>query len=351
MPARVKLCAIAKNEGAYIAEWVFHHLHFGFDAIEIWINGTDDTSAQIVGRIAAKHPQVTCRNADRLFDECLSQGEHFQRRAYKRMARKTRRQGFTHVAFLDLDEYWVPRDGTSGVTAFVPDDPAVKVISFPWCMDVPDPERRAFSPPLAPLVQLQMDRHVKSVVRLDGSVRTFREHSPRLYRGGRLLVRDRFPLVDPKGQRRGSFVTDEFLVQHWEVLPEAFVLHAINRSPVEYVSNLTKGLRQTGFDIAIKPNRYGYLPTDAPTLTFAPPPRALQGYERSRARFRRRTGVDDLVRESEELVVARAEALLGQVERSGELQSQLREALRGITTPSLDAACSGPDTTSATRPW
>ena len=52
MTARVKLCAIAKNEGAYIADWVFHHLHFGFDAIEIWVNGTVYPSLRILKRIS-----------------------------------------------------------------------------------------------------------------------------------------------------------------------------------------------------------------------------------------------------------------------------------------------------------
>ena len=337
----MKLCAVAKNEGAYIADWVFHHLHFGFDGVEIWINGTDDTSAEIVKGIRAKYPQVSSRTVDRLFDDCLARGENFQRLAYKRLARKTRRQGYTHVAFLDLDEYWTPRDYTSSIKDFLPDDPDVKVVSFPWCMDVPDLERPRFSPPLTGVTQMQMDKHVKSAVRLDGSVRTYREHTARIHGGLRLLVRDPFPMVHARDQRRGSFVTEDFLVEHWDVLPEAFVLHAINRSHSEYVSSLTKGLRQTGMDIAYKPNRYGYLPTDAPVLSFTPPPRALRAYARKHKRFRRRIGADDAIRSSQELVVQRADALLEEVARRPELFEELRQALMGVPGNAQDQIARG----------
>ena len=43
---KVKVVAIAKDEGAYIAEWIFHHLYFGFDAIDIYVNRTTDNTCQ-----------------------------------------------------------------------------------------------------------------------------------------------------------------------------------------------------------------------------------------------------------------------------------------------------------------
>ena len=30
----VKIIAIAKDEGAYLAEWIHHHLYFGFSEIK-----------------------------------------------------------------------------------------------------------------------------------------------------------------------------------------------------------------------------------------------------------------------------------------------------------------------------
>ena len=139
----MKLCAIARNEGPYLADWVFHHLHFGFEAIEVWVNATEDDSLELLERIGAVHPEVSGRLADELREDSIARGRIFQLRAYARAARKARRQGFTHVGFLDLDEYWTPRDFRTPVTDFLPDDPGANLISFPWCIRRPRPGSRA----------------------------------------------------------------------------------------------------------------------------------------------------------------------------------------------------------------
>lgn len=341
MSARVKLCAIAKDEGPYLADWIFHHLHFGFDAVEIWVNGTEDASPRILANISARYPAVTGDNADRLLAECLASQDNFQWAAYAQMARTAREQGYTHVAFLDLDEYWVPADFESSIKTYLPDDPAVNVISFQWAMDTPDRSRTPFTPPFAGPERVQLDPHVKSVVRLDDSVRRYREHTARTHRGTRLLVREPFPMVDARAQRRGSFTTRDFLVQHWDRVPEAFVVHRVNRSQLEYLASLTKGLRQTGLDFAFKPNRGGYLPTSAPVLTFGPQAEQLEDYRRRRQRFRDETEVSELTAEAEALASARADELLASVLADPAAMSQLRASLVGISAPQLDATYPG----------
>ena len=88
-------------------------------------------------------------------------------------------------------------------------------------------------------------------------------------------------MVDRRAQGHGSLVTEQFLVQHWADLPEALVLHAINRSQHEYVASLTKGLRQAGSDLALRVDRFGFVPTEAPVLSLSPKPRSLSAYRRS----------------------------------------------------------------------
>jgi hypothetical protein len=330
MAVRVKLCAIAKNEGPYLADWVFHHLYFGFDGVEVWVNGSNDGSLRILKVIGSTHPQVTRRNADRLLAECLASGEVFQHQAYARMARRARRQGYTHVAFLDLDEYWTPNDCTTGIKAFVPEDPDVNVISFQWALDVPDPTRPPFAPPLSGEQRVQLDRHVKTVARLDGSVKQFLTHTARTRAGVRLLVREPFPLVKRTGQRGGSLLPEQFLVEHWGTLPDAFVLHAVNRSPREYVASLTKGQRMAGKDLDIKARR-GYLPTEAPVLELAPTARARRAYERERRTFHRTVKVERLVRRAEALAVARADGLLASAASDEAVMAQLDGSLRGLS--------------------
>lgn len=41
-PIVTKIIAVAKDEGAYLAEWIFYHLYKGFDEIEVLINRTTD---------------------------------------------------------------------------------------------------------------------------------------------------------------------------------------------------------------------------------------------------------------------------------------------------------------------
>jgi hypothetical protein len=199
----VKLCAIARNEGPYVADWVFHHLHFGFDAIEIWVNGTEDATGRIVKTLSSTHPEVTKRNADRLLAECLSEGRHFQVAAYQRMARRARREGFSHVAFLDLDEYWTPLDFRSPIQSFLPDDAAgISVVSFPWALDVPDQDREVFEPPFEKTTAVQLHHHVKSVGRLDAHLGKPLVHTFKTRTGGRLWVRSPFPPSWMRGLRR-----------------------------------------------------------------------------------------------------------------------------------------------------
>lgn len=326
---RVKLCAIAKNEGPYIADWLFHHLYFGFDAIEVWVNGTDDATGRIVANIAAAYPQVSKRNADRLLRTCIEEKRHFQQTAYNLQARQAAREGFTHVAFLDIDEYWTPLDFRSSITSFLPDDEDITVVSFSWCLDVPDQERRPFEAPFSGSLQMQVQHHVKSVARLDGSIRRALVHTFVTRRGSRLLAREPFPDHDPAAQKHGSMVTSRYLSEHWHRLPEAFVYHAINRSEREYLATLAQGYRQSGRELEFKPNRKGYVPTQAPVLTFAPPRLAMRRYRRRRASFHGELTLETMIRRSRRKASRRADLLVQRIRSDPAAGATLRDALRG----------------------
>ena len=51
MKNKVKLVAIAKDEGAYLVDWIFHHLYFGFYAIDIYVNRTSDNTFEIADKL------------------------------------------------------------------------------------------------------------------------------------------------------------------------------------------------------------------------------------------------------------------------------------------------------------
>lgn len=341
---RIKLCAIAKNEGAYLADWISHHLHFGFDGIEVSINGTTDRSVAVLRRIGSAVPHIEFSVRDRLLADSLATGKSFQFRAYARMAARARRQGYSHVAFLDLDEYWLPRDFASSVHSFVPADADVNVVSFPWLVDVPDPHRPRFASLIDPLPRLQADPHVKSIVALDDRVRQFRTHTARTHSGGRLLIREPFPMVDERAQQWGSLITQDHLIQRHAQVPEAFVLHMMHRSSQEYVACLGQGLRQTGQNLNLKSNRSGFVPRATPMLDLSPHPEAITAYRAARDRFRVAVDVDRLTLACQQQRISTAESLIDAATVDFVTMGQLKNALRGVVEPRLDHAYPGWDT-------
>ncbi|QWF22526.1 glycosyltransferase family 2 protein [Nocardioides sp. LMS-CY] len=336
MKRAVKLCAVAMNEGPYLADWIFHHLHFGFDAVEIWINGTDDPSEVIARRVSAIHPSVEFSNADGLLEACIAGGRYFQYEAYARMAEKAEADGFSHIAFLDLDEYWVPHDFVSPVREFLPDPYAVNVVSFPWAFDVADSDAIPFENAFASRLRIQMDHHVKSVVRLDDRVVQFRPHTARTRAGRRLLIRDRFPMANRRLQQWGSFIDFESLSATWNSIPEAYVLHRIHRSQVEYLASLRKAPRRVAGGSPYRDNRTGFKPLDRPVLRHALPPVHLASYLEQRAKFFSATGVGPATRMAADLTRARARQVVDDVVGDAALMSRLAGALRGVSEPALD---------------
>jgi hypothetical protein len=288
---------------------------------------------------------VTAQVADKLLDESLEKGANFQHRAYARMARGSRREGFTHAAFLDVDEYWAPRDLRSQVHTFLPDEADVNVVSFQWGVDIPDVERRPFTPLFEGPERFQLMPHVKSIVRLDDSILKMRTHTAQTTTGVRLLVREPLPMTDERAQQWGSLVPPDYWTSHWHSLPEAFVVHALHRSATEYVARLADGDRQTGTDRSYKTNRHGYVAGPAPLLSFDPDGAAVQAYHAARERFHGELGVEQRIRHAESLHLPKARLVMAEVAKDGELMGQLRVALRGVPAPELDELYPGWDAT------
>lgn len=332
---KVKLCAIARNEGAYIGDWVFHHLWFGFDAIEIWTNGRDDGSSEILDRISGVNPRVLGVDAEGLRSTCAAEGKYFQYEAYAQMADEAVKQGFTHAAFLDLDEYWVPRDFAARIHEFLPSQRRVNVVSFPWALDIARDDREPFDALFGNAVRVQLDPHVKSVVRLDGRVVQIRPHTARTRGGRRLLVRDPFAVEDRRGQQWGSFVDPETFVASWEDVPEAFVLHAVNRSQIEYVSSLDKAFERTPDEPPYRTNREGFGARARPILTVDFPQAAVAKYRSEAALFWSSIGAEEHLQRARRAVIQRSEDLLDAVCADPHLMERMKGALRGVVDPRL----------------
>ena len=245
---RVKLIAVAKDEAAYIAEWIAHHLYFGFDEIEIHINRTTDNTREIV-KCFESQGNIKLVEADPFFD---SYPGNPQVGTYKKAFASAAKEGFSHLCFLDIDEYWVPTNLTDTIKDAIANLAPADVISFEWFNKF-EPDN-VFGPALESSVFAIRATQVKSVV--DAKAPSFRvnPHSivnPYL----------RYKLADGRTFEQCS---EGFSRVKPEELTKAvkpyFILHRYYRSQKEYIALLGKGrpnFPQQGVS-QVKSNRKGY---------------------------------------------------------------------------------------------
>jgi hypothetical protein len=116
----IHLIGCAKNEAAYIPEWIFHHLDIGFSSIKIYVNDTDDNSIEVLNKIIKHHPQVSYCVADELISQPPEEYEaktnsnfyntnKVQSIIYTDALCTTEKQTTEYIAFLDVDEFFLPQ--------------------------------------------------------------------------------------------------------------------------------------------------------------------------------------------------------------------------------------------------
>lgn len=104
---KVNLVAIAKNEADYIVEWLAHHLALGFDNIHVFDNESDDQTGEILRKVGSVFPvsiQSWATPADRS-PQFTAYAEYL----------KHNQDSETMTGFIDIDEFIIPRNGSSPV--------------------------------------------------------------------------------------------------------------------------------------------------------------------------------------------------------------------------------------------
>ena len=104
---KVKLTGIVKDDAAYIAEWAFHHLYFGFDELELFAMNSSDLTLTIIQKIAQVFPQVKVVHNGSFLHKPYSTFEFAQKCD----------AGFSLQ--LNVDEFWLPNDFESSVDEFI----------------------------------------------------------------------------------------------------------------------------------------------------------------------------------------------------------------------------------------
>lgn len=262
---KIKVVAIAKDEAAYLPEWCFHHLHFGFDACEVWLNNITDNSIKVCKALMARtQNRFKWVMADNLLKSCNETGKNFQTEAYNVAFGQAYRQGFSHVLFIDLDELWTPHDFNISIHDYLISRKLtqVDVVAFNWAIDAPHQLRSAYSRPFSDLLSVHNNRHVKSLVRTSADVQRINIHTVKLKEGDSFFLADGSPfLLLEDDQHERSLMSKKQFRSREKSLADAFIYHRIYRSQHEYLSSLEKGRRHASNDTRpLKLNRLGYRP-------------------------------------------------------------------------------------------
>ncbi|HCG6788043.1 TPA: glycosyltransferase family 2 protein [Vibrio parahaemolyticus] len=239
---KVKVAAIAKDEGAYISEWVHHHLYFGFDEVEVYVNNTSDRTTAILDSLCENYA-VKYQIRDDLVEEAKG---NFQKAAYNEIALRAKLDGFTHVLFIDIDEFWTPKDFTMTVKDFLSDTDNADCYVFQWSMHH---DEKIFSPCFTNSNRFKKAPQLKHLINLSSSFENVGIHNTY---GDGVVYRDSSGaevIFDSEDKLRSIIVNNKPLSD------AVFIVHRAYRSQLEYVSMLLRG-RPTGQ--VIKNNRLGY---------------------------------------------------------------------------------------------
>lgn len=333
MTIKVKLAAIAKDEAAYIPQWIHHHIFFGFDEIEIWLNNTTDNSVTLLTEIQALHPKgkVKFRVVDELLQKCLSENLQFQQICYAEIYNQALKDGeHSHILFLDLDEFWVPQDFTSSVIEFITSAPESDAISFQWLIDAPDVNRHLFCSPFSYANPLQKNRHVKTLTKVTSRMRELSVHNHIIEDGKYTLASgSSFPGSDRETINK-SLVPVSYHKINGGVLEKAFVLHQINRTPIEYMSSLLRGRGHKNDDSTFKANRIGYIfdSNSAPVSNFKVDVQRIIAYDESLAKYSSTVSGQLLL--ARNFIIERFFAAVQKIQDNTELLATYRDQLRGV---------------------
>lgn len=322
---KVKLVAIAKDEAAYLPEWIFHHLYFGFDQIDIYVNNSNDCTDRLATKFAS-HEQVFFRDGDKYF----SQSNTPQIMIYAEELKKSRRQGFSHVMFLDIDEFWLAQDFETSIKQFITINPE-KIYCFEWLNRTNESE--CFSSAIQPKIEGQRARQIKSLIATDILFKRINPHgilahrcSPRLANGELFEVSlENFSKVDPNEVEKP--------------LKSFFILHRMYRSEQEYVALLLRGRPIKRQDIGIfKGNRKGY--TVAPTDTSIElPAEKLCLYQDKYESFLCDLGLAEIIESAKKYVIQKRFEVAEVIKDAPKSEAEtLRKVLRKVTLKDINQA-------------
>ena len=262
MKTNTKLIAIAKNEAAYLPQWIYHHFLIGFDEIEIYINDTTDNSIAICEKIQKNYSNLTFHLADKLRLESIKENRSFQISAYNNSLHHS--SDSTHLMALDLDEYLICKNMNESLQSLLERQSSPDCLSFLWYSDDYS-SKKSFSHPLQSENTIYRMDHVKTISKLTSKVHSCSHHNF-IYKkeervinllGGTIIRLD--DNINTQS-RRSKLMKHQLNALSAESTEPWFVLHCIYKSEEEYLASLCRGRGHNNDQRPLKVNRWGMSP-------------------------------------------------------------------------------------------
>jgi len=322
MTTKIKLVAIAKDEARYLPEWIFHHLRCGFDEIEVFINNTSDNTESVKQALSPLR-HVKFSNGDEEFKKSKIP----QVTIYKKSFKQAQKDGFSHVMFLDIDEFLV-NFPLEGCVKRLVEEFSADVVVLEWLNRINEPEE--FDLSIKPRLFGRRSRHVKSIVKTSVSPEKFNPHCVLAKNASYVLADGTKFVADPSLHYN---VSDDEVKKP---LKKAFVLHRMYRSEMEYISLLLKGRPSTlkKFDLPFKNNRDGYPRVHNYSIDI--PPQEYLSYKEEFSEFLTDYSLHSLLIDSEKYILQRYHKVIDKIEVTDSSHEKLlKKILNGVNDPLL----------------
>ena len=242
---RVALIAIASNEGAYLAQFVFHHLRMGFGPIILITNNSEDDTAAMAARMAERLPEVYHLDGDPL--RVGEQGsKNFQNRAYQTAFAWLGHRSIKpdYIMLIDVDEFWVPLNGATDVSHYIRCCSEPDAMLFNWV--APFDDTIPFAQPFNSSFKSVPQANIKSFWRYGIKITGLNAH----------IVYSPDIKTDHVASGSELFETRYKTIVAPVHPGDAMVVHQMYRSMVEYVAILLRG--RPSLNATFKDNRWGY---------------------------------------------------------------------------------------------
>ena len=333
---KVKLIAISKDEAAYIPQWVFHNLNFGFDGVEDRVNNTSDNSSEVLSKLqnSLGEDVIEVVWADEFFAECKRGDKYFQPEVYNKVYRREKElRRYTHLMFLDLDEFWTPANFRDSVKDMVRKLPDSDVIASLWMFDMPDARRLPFVRPFDKEAIYQKNPHVKSLVKVSDNIRSIAVHVALLKKGA-LHLSDGTTVEDDVDAKKvnWAYIGKSQFRERMSSLEEYSIIHHVYRSPVEYLSSLLRGRSHANDDNVFKINRIGYIPWQGKEAMVRFPIAAelIKKYDDAYEEFIDRCDLADSLKTARHFVLSRYKKAVDILKADLGLVEKYKNQLRGL---------------------